>query len=216
MYGKDEKYNMAHRSHIAIVLIILFHAVGLTGVYFPQLTPLMIQIVPWHLLLMAVLLMFTHRTLNAKFVLFFIVIFGLGYAAEWVGVHKGIIFGNYAYGKTFGFKLHDIPLIIGINWFILVYSTGVLLQRSAIKNIVIRLFYGGLVLTLLDFLIEPVAIRDDYWHWTNGAIPIKNYITWFVLSVIMLFIFEKFRFKKQGMAGPVLLIAQFVFFVVQF
>ena len=206
---------MAHRTHIAIVLIILFHLVGLAGVYIPQLTPLMIQIVPWHLLLMALVLMFTHRTFNAKFVLFFILIFGLGYAAEWVGVHKGLIFGNYTYGKTFGFKLHDIPLIVGVNWFILVYSAGTLLQRSAIKNIVVRLFYGGLVLTMLDFLIEPVAIRDDYWHWTNGDIPIKNYVTWFVLSVIMLFIFEKFRFKKQGLAGLVLLIAQFVFFVLQ-
>lgn len=207
---------MAHRTHLAIVLIILFHLVGLTGVYIPQLTPVMIQIVPYHLLLMAVLLMFTHRTFNIKFLLFFVIIFGLGYAAEWVGVHKGSIFGNYSYGKTFGFKLHDIPLIVGVNWFLLVYSTGVLLQRSAIKNIFVKLFYGGLALTMLDFLIEPVAIRDDYWHWTNGDIPLTNYITWFVLSVIMLFIFEKFHFKKQGMAGPVLLVAQFVFFVIQF
>ncbi len=69
---------------------------------------------------------------------------------------------------------------------------------------------------MLDFLIEPVAIRDDYWHWIDGSIPIKNYITWFLLSVVMLFIFEKFRFKKQGLAGPVLLAAQFVFFVIQF
>lgn len=217
MYGKDEKYNMAHRSHIAIVLIILFHVVGLAGVFIPDLKPLMLQIVPWHLLLMMVILFFTHRKFNLKFILFFLLIVGLGYTAEWIGVHKGWLFGNYGYGDTFGFKWHEVPLIVGVNWFLLIYSTGVLLQRSIKGNIIIRLFYGGLVLTMLDFLIEPVAIRDYYWHWAgDGTIPLKNYITWFVLSVVMLFIFEKFRFKKQSLAGPALLIAQFVFFGLQF
>ncbi len=207
---------MAHRTHIAIVLIILFHLVGLSGVFIPQLKPLMIQIVPWHLLLMFLLLLFTHRTFNGKLILFLLTIFVLGIAAEWIGIHKTWLFGNYTYGNTFGFKWQGVPLIVGINWFILVYSTGVLLQRIKTSNIVARLFYGGLLLTLLDFFIEPVAVRDNYWHWTDGTIPIKNYVTWFVLSVVMLFIFEKFKFKKQGLAGPVLLVAQFVYFVVQF
>ncbi|MEO8886062.1 MAG: carotenoid biosynthesis protein [Mucilaginibacter sp.] len=208
---------MAHRTHIAIVLIILFHLVGLAGVFIPELKPLMLQIVPWHLLLMFLLLLFTHRTINGRFIVFFILIFIIGFAAEWVGVHKAWLFGNYAYGDTLGIKWQGIPLIVGINWFLLTYSTGVLLQRVAVKSLFARLFYGGILLTLLDFLIEPVAIRDHYWHWAGGSdIPLKNYVTWFVLSAIMLFIFEKFRFKKQGLAGPVLLIAQFVYFVFQF
>ena len=143
-------------------------------------------------------------------------IVGLGYTAEWVGVHKAWLFGSYNYGDTFGFKWHAVPLIVGVNWFLLVYGTGVLLQRTVKSGIIVRLFYGGLLLVLLDFLIEPVAIRDNYWHWTDNVIPIKNYVTWFIVSVIMLFIFEKFRFKKQGLAGPVLVIAQFVFFGLQF
>jgi len=207
---------MAHRTHIAIVLIILFHLVGLSGVFIPQLRPLMLQIVPWHLLLMFLLLLFTHRNFGGKLITFILIIFITGMAAEWIGIHKNLLFGNYTYGDTFGFKWQGVPLIVGINWFILVYSTGVLLQRMAVNNIIVRLFYGGLLLTLLDFFIEPVAIRDNYWHWTDGTIPIKNYVTWFGLSVVMLFIFEIFHFKKQGVAGLVLLIAQFVYFVVQY
>jgi len=43
---------------------------------------------------------------------------------------------------------------------------------------------------------------------------LKNYISWFLISCIMLFIFEKFNFKKQNIIPPVLLLTQFVFFAV--
>lgn len=202
------------KTRIAIIIIILFHVVGLIGFAFTSLNTLFLNLVPWHLLLMAGIIVYSHDRADAKFLFFALLIFAFGFAAELIGVHTGLLFGSYSYGETLGLKLFGIPLMIGINWFLLIYSTGVLLQRSRIKSVYVRIIIGALILVILDFLIEPIAIHYDYWHWKGNGIPLKNYACWFALSAFMLFIFEQFKFKLQSKAAVVLLAMQFVFFVV--
>ncbi|RFZ93009.1 carotenoid biosynthesis protein [Mucilaginibacter conchicola] len=161
---------------------------------------------------MLLVIIFSHKWVDAKFFIFIILIAVLGFTAEWLGVHKYWIFGDYSYGPTLGYKLLDIPLLIGVNWFLLIYSVGVLIQYSRLRNALIRILLGAAILVLLDVLIEPVAIRFDYWNWESAGIPLKNYGCWFGLSILLLSLFELFRFKKQNMAALVLLITQFVFF----
>lgn len=196
----------------AIIVILLFHTVGLLGLLLPVSRALFLQIVPFHILLMLVVIVLSHKNRDARFVLFLSIIFVSGIVLEWIGVHKQWIFGDYSYGKTLGLKILDIPLTIGVNWFLLIYAAGVTMQRSRLKNIFSRLIVGALLLVMLDLLIEPVAIHFDYWHWTEHTIPLKNYYCWFLVSAAMLFVFEKFQFKKQNIAAPVLLLTQFVFF----
>ena len=211
---RTKDINANPRIRKAILLIFLFHLVGLVGFYIPLLQPLFYQLVPWHLLLMLVIIGYSHRTMNQDFWVFTGMIFIIGFAAEWVGVHKGWLFGSYTYGETLGTKIDGIPLTIGVVWFLLIYSTGVLMQYSRIKYVFIRVIVGAGIMVGLDKLIEPVAVRYDYWHWANNIIPDKNYICWFFLSVFMLLIFEIFRFKRQNIVGIVLLVAQFIFFTV--
>jgi putative membrane protein len=197
---------------VAIIVIILFHVVGLVGLSIPVTRPFFLQIVPFHLLLMLVVIILSRHKLSSRFGIFILIIFWFGFIAEWIGVHKGWLFGNYAYGKTLGLKLFDIPLMIGVNWFLLVYAVGVAMQRIRLKSAFFRVITGAAVLVLLDVLIEPVAIKFDYWHWVNNIIPLKNYICWFLISAGMLYVFEWFNFKKQSKVAPVLLITEFVFF----
>jgi putative membrane protein len=197
---------------IAIIIVVLFHVVGFVGLSIPATKGLFLQIVPFHLLLMLTVIILSHHKLNSRFGIFILVIFWLGFIAEWVGVHKGWLFGAYAYGDTLGLKLSGIPLMIGVNWFLLIYATGVTMQRSRLKSAFFRIIAGAALLVLLDVLIEPVAIKFNYWHWNTGSIPLKNYACWFVVSVAMLYVFELFSFKKQSIAAPVLLVTEFVFF----
>jgi len=199
---------------LLIFVIIIFHVVGLIGFAVQAMRPLFLEIVPWHMLLMLVVIVCSHRPMEGKFILFALIIFICGVAFEWIGVHKNWIFGNYSYGATLGFKLAAIPLIIGVNWFLLIYSAGVLMQRTRIRSLFTRVVIGAAILVLLDVIIEPVAQHFDYWHWKDSVIPLKNYLGWFLVSAVMLFVFEKFGFKKQNMVAPVLLLVQFVFFMV--
>jgi putative membrane protein len=201
------------KATLPVRLIIIFHLVGIVGLSVPETQPLFLDLVPYHLLLMAGILFFTHDRFGKKFVLFFLLMFVAGFAVEWAGVHTGMLFGTYTYGPTLGFGIDGIPLIMGINWFLLVYSVGVTLQYSGIKHIALRILVGALVLVLLDFVIEPAAVKFNYWHWAGGEAPLNNYICWFVLGTILLLLFELFRFKKQSIVGVVLLISQFIFFI---
>jgi bisanhydrobacterioruberin hydratase len=199
---------------IAIFIIILFHSVGLIGFLVPGFTPVFLKIVPWHLLLMLMVVLLCHQDINYRFLFFVLCLFISGYGIEWTGVHTHQLFGNYYYGETLGIKLSDVPITIGINWLLLIYTTGVLMQRSRLKSMPLRIVTGALLPMLLDILIEPVAAHLDYWNWANDNVPLKNYGCWFLVSCFMLLIFELFRFKKQSIVGPVYLFAQFVFFAV--
>lgn len=201
------------KASIPVRLVILFHLVGIIGLSIPETKPLFLILVPYHLLLMMGILFFTHDKFNSRFALFFVLIFISGFAVEWAGVHTGQLFGSYAYGPTLGFGVDGIPLIMGVNWFLLVYSVGVTLQYSGIKHIALRLLSGALLLVLLDMVIEPAAVKFNYWHWAGGVAPVTNYSCWFVLGAALLLVFELFRFKKQSIVGMVLLISQFIFFI---
>lgn len=196
----------------AKVIIVLFHTVGLIGLMIPATQALFLKIVPFHLLLMLLVVFFNHKYIDERFVGFVGLIYVSGFIAEWIGVHKGWLFGDYVYGKTLGTNVLDIPLTIGINWFLLIYSAGVTMQRLRIKSSWARIILGALVLVLLDMQIESVAIRFDYWHWADSIVPIKNYVCWFLVSGVMLWGFEQFKFRKQSWVGPILLAVQFVFF----
>jgi len=212
---KLNPYELTRREqNLLILIIILFHVVGLVGFAVPALQPFFIKLVPWHILLMLIVILCSHRPIERKLIVFALLIFISGIILEWLGVHKNWVFGNYTYGSTLGFKLDAIPLIIGVNWFLLIYSAGVLMQRTRIRSLFFRVIIGAAILVLLDLLIEPVARRYDYWHWTNNSVPLKNYSDWFFVSAAMLFAFEQFRFKRQGIVAPVLLVVQFVFFAV--
>lgn len=196
----------------AVSIILIFHVVGLIGLALPFTRLVFLQIVPFHLLLTLSVIALNHKPIDTRFIFFFFTVFILCFAVEWIGIHKHWLFGNYNYGSTLGFKVSDIPLIIGCNWFMLIYSTGVLMQRSRLKSFILRASAGALLLVLLDVLIEPVAVHFDYWHWVNSVIPFKNYICWFGVSFLMLSLFEAFRFEHQRIVPIVFLLAQFVFF----
>jgi putative membrane protein len=195
-----------------ITIIIVFHVVGLIGLSISTLRPLFLQLVPWHLLLMLVVLVISHKPFNLKFLLFLVLICSVGFSAEWAGVHTGWLFGSYTYGDVLGVKWDGVPLIIGVNWFLLIYSAGVIQQRSLSENPVGRAITGAIILVLLDALMEVVAVRLGYWHWAGDSVPFKNYISWSVISAVMLFAFEKFHFAKQSIVATVFLLVQFVFF----
>ena len=205
------------RQKIEIIIIILFHVVGLIGFYIHAEQALFLKMVPYHILLMFLVICFSHQNINWKFLLCMVFIVFLGYCTEWIGVNKHTLFGEYYYSDVLGIKYDNVPLIIGINWFIIVYATGVFM-RYAINNYMgLRIVGGAALMVFLDMVIEPVAVKFNYWHWRMGSnlltAPLSNYIDWFFVSLAMLTAFEFFQFKKQSMAGAVLLAAQFVFFV---
>lgn len=202
------------KTQICCLIIILFHIVGVSGFLIPSLTGLFIKLVPFHLLLMLVLLGITGYDGSSDIVVFAIGVYGAGFLIEAAGVNSGLIFGSYTYGQTLGIKLWNTPLLIGVNWLILIYSIGVFLHKYITDRFLFALL-GALMMVSIDFLIEPVAIRYDYWSWSNasGAVPLQNYLGWFVVAFMMFLFFSSLKFKKQNSAAVVILVSQACFFL---
>jgi putative membrane protein len=187
--------------------------VGLYGFLNSELELLFIALVPYHLLLMLGLLIYSTDDFSKNIKIFALIIYLAGFFIEVIGVNTGLIFGDYSYGEALGLKVLSTPLLIGVNWLILVYCTGVLLKYLKIKNSLIFSLIGAITLLGIDFLIEPVAIRFNYWSWSGGEIPLQNYLGWYIFSFLLFFVFKGLDFNKDNKAAIVLLFAQIGFFL---
>ena len=203
-----------NKQNICIFLIIIFHIVGLIGFVFFDETGIFRNLTPWHLCFMSLLLIVSQPEKNIGFYSFLAISILAGLAIEYVGVHNSSVFGAYIYGETLGFKIAGVPLVKGINWFLVSFSTGMLVSSFGFKNILVKGFVGASLMVFLDLFIEPVAIKYDYWNWISGNIPMQNYYAWYVFSFLFMLAFFLIPFKKNNLVGVIMFITQLMFFIV--
>ncbi len=172
------------KKYIIPVSLFIFYSIGIFGVYFQDIRNQVVLLTPLNLLLTAVLLIWGLGIFNTKLVYAISAAFILGYLVEVSGVASGLLFGEYQYGKSLGWKLFDVPLIIGINWLILSFSSLGVTGRF-ISNSIIKVVFASLLMVMLDVIIEPVAIELDFWTWTHSDVPLQNYIMWFFSAVVI-------------------------------
>jgi putative membrane protein len=180
---------------------------------------------------MFVLLAWTQKEKNIYFWIFLTACFFVGVGVEIIGVNTSALFGDYHYGKVLGTQVMKVPLIIGINWFIIIYCAGIsihtLLMRiinrmpateaaAAPKLKALSVIVDGATMAVFfDWLMEPVAVKLNYWQWGgNGSVPFYNYICWFLVSVLLLAIFHFSKFEKQNKFAVNLLLIQLMFFLI--
>jgi len=198
----------------AVAIIIIFHLVGLIGFLIPVTIPYFLKLVPFHLLLMFAVIVLSYNADIKRFALFVSGVFICGFLVEVLGVHTGKIFGSYYYGNTLGLKLAAVPLLMGINWVILIFSVGQMMKSLKVRNTIAASFLGGGCLIMLDFFLEPVAMKFNYWQWDWHIIPIQNSVAWFIVSVILLKFYYALDLKQQKFVGPTMFISQLIFFAV--
>ncbi|MDY0907562.1 carotenoid biosynthesis protein [Pedobacter sp. CFBP9032] len=199
---------------IAVAVIVIFHVVGLIGFLIPALQPYFMKMVPFHLLLMFAIIIYTYVGDVKRLLLFVSGVFLCGWLVEVLGVHTGKIFGSYYYGNTLGYKIAAVPLLMGVNWVILIFSIGQMVKSFKIRNSILASLIGALMLITFDFFMEPVAMKFDYWQWDWHQIPLQNYIAWFIVSIILLKFYYALGLKQQKYIGAAMFTAQLVFFVV--
>ncbi len=218
------------KNQVATAIAVLFHAIGLVGLlYFDK--SFFLRSTSFNLLLMFALLLWTQKEKNKYYFLFLLACFLIGIIVEIIGVHTRILFGDYTYGNVLGYKIQNVPLIIGINWFIIIYCSGISIHTVLVKAInristdtgktpmalkaISVIIDGATVATFFDWLMEPVAVKLGYWTWNgDGSIPFYNYLCWFLVSILLLTIFHFAKFNKQNKFAVNLLLIQLMFFLV--
>lgn len=217
------------KQNIATFLAILFHVSGLLGILFTPYKDWFIQNTPLNLGLMALLLVWSHKHRNIWFYLFLLTAFLVGMGTEMIGVHTGRLFGTYQYGTVLGPKFNEVPVLIGLNWFVVIFCSAAVMQqmlgwfgnkigkdvfdlppRIAALSMVID---GALLATFFDWLMEPVAVKLGFWQWSGQDIPLYNYACWFLVSLALLVLLRWFRFNKTNHFAVHLFIIQALFFL---
>jgi putative membrane protein len=199
---------------VSILIAIIIHAGGLLALHLWG-SHFLASLSPYNLLLMA--LLFSWNEEKSISMLFYIPIVILGFSAEWLGVHKGWVFGNYAYSNVLGFSFLEVPLIIGINWALVVsgcfvISYSILKKMLKIDSVILLVVLTGVLATLFDFVMEPVAIHFNFWQWEGGEIPVYNYVSWWAVSALAAAWLYKLKIKPNQFAVA-LVVAQFFFFL---
>ena len=168
---------------------------------------------PYTLSLSVLILLINHREWNRYFVIFMVFSSISGYLIELIGVESKIIFGTYTYGDTLGYKLYGIPVIMGLNWFMMIYYCGMVANLFRF-GVFLKSVIGAFLMVILDLSMEPVAVILDFWSWENGIIPVQNYIAWFIIALILLIYFHKLELKKMNRIAVGLFIIQYIFFFI--
>ncbi|MES2732994.1 MAG: carotenoid biosynthesis protein [Bacteroidota bacterium] len=195
-----------------LTLLLIMYLAGFIGLQVPALSAFFLTLVPFNMLVSVGILLLFHTQWNYAFLACCILTFISGFLIEVAGIQTGIIFGQYEYGATLGTKLLHVPLLIGINWLILVYCAGTIsFQIKAAWWI--QAGVGALLMVLLDFFIEPIAVALDFWHWQEGEIPFQNYLAWFIIAYMLIGFFLQLSFRKDNRIAMPLYCIQLLFFV---
>ena len=195
---------------LGIVLLIL-NAVGVAGFSMEAWKPLFALLTPFNLLLTNILLGLFHRVWSRRFAFWALLTALAGWLVEVAGVQTGLIFGEYAYLDVLGFKPGGAPLLIGVNWLMLVYVAGVLCSRIK-ASWWLQAAAGASLMTLLDVIMEPVAIRLEFWTWFGQHPPLQNYIAWWLIAFVLLIGFYQLPQRPHNRFAVWVLASQILFF----
>ena len=200
--------------NLILILLFILHFVGGVALSMDTVKSMFLTLTPFNLALTFVLLIWGNEDFSFNFFKVISVLFLIGFFVEVLGVYSGLLFGEYHYGKTLGFQFLGVPLIIGVNWVLLVVSSFAV-SSYFVSNSILTVVLSSVIMVLLDLMIEPVAIRLDFWHWQAEVIPLQNYLMWFLVALLMNWILTFNRFKFNVKLGFGLLISQVLFFTLQ-
>lgn len=198
----------------SVFVALLVHVSGAIGMAFFN-RDFFVGFTAVNLLLMFILLLWNETELHFTYLKAILFAFVAGLFAEIIGVNTGILFGDYHYTKVFGEKLMGVPILIGLNWFCIVYAAFqvvLLLNKwTSQKGFVIAIF-TALLATVFDFVMEPVAIELGFWQWHSPEIPFLNYACWFIISLLIALFFHWVGVKKSNPFAVYLFFTQLLFF----
>lgn len=201
--------------HLTILILVILHLVGVVGFTIPKIESYFRILIPLQLLLITFCLVYFEENKSFQYWVFSLVIILVGFFVEALGVNTGLIFGHYTYGIILGPKLLNTPLIIGLNWFIVVISSAYV-SRFIFSKTIPKIIFSALAMVLLDLFIEPFAVKHGLWNWVSGTIPFSNYAGWFLTGCLFQIYFHNAGFKKKNPLGAITYIILILFFAICF
>lgn len=163
-------------------ILVLFHVIGIGLFLYPDRPQ---GLSGMNMILCTILLWGSAHNYRKEALAVFGIALG-GFTVEAIGVNTGLLFGEYEYGEELGWKVLGVPIVLGFNWYCVVAASAHLVLRWVPRSfpLLLRAALVGLLCVALDFLIEPIAMRYDFWDWKDHVIPVFNYVCWWFFATI--------------------------------
>ena len=213
---------------LAIIFLLLF-------IYSSILRPLLGQLFPELPRIpggigIKTLLMMLFSVFHASYILGWrptLIFFGITAAVSWiyedVGVATGLIYGSYHYTNALGLKLGNVPIIIPIAWFMMIYPSYIIAniigsgrlmareeekknnnsRRTPLLQILWLSFLSAAVMTAWDLVVDPYlsSPTEKAWIWEDGSgqyfgVPLHNFGGWLLTTFTIYFLFRLLSERK--------------------
>jgi putative membrane protein len=197
-----------YKSYFLYFLILVYISGSIGFVFNPSLFS---PFTPYTLLLTCFVFLIHSPLADKKFIFAFFSIAILGFIIEVVGVKTGFIFGKYSYGNGLGCKFLNVPLVISINWAVLICA-GIIVVSRIFANKITVLFLAAVLVTLIDVVIERVAPKLDFWQFKGGLPDLQNYLSWIGVAFFTSYFFYPTIIKGDRTVSLIILILQIIFF----
>lgn len=158
--------------------------IGILGFAIPFTHDIFRHIIPFSILLMTIIILVYHRPLDMRFWQITLLVAFLGFGFEVAGIKTGLLFGDYKYGSILGPKLAEVPIIMGLNWVLMVYGGVAIASRTGMPVVPVSLV-SAFILTVSDLIIEKFAMLTGMWTWVDGNPPLMNYAGWFIVAFLL-------------------------------
>ena len=106
-----------------------------------------------------------------------------------------------------------MPLLIGLNWVVLIYTSNAIISHLTNKKIWI-VVGGSVLMVLYDVILEIAAPFMMMWEFQGNHPPLNNYLMWFVLSIVFHLAMVVFKINTENKPARNLFIIQMVFFLI--
>jgi len=195
---------------LGIFLIYLFHVSAIIGAllgykeWFIPKTPLNLSII-------MVLMIWLFAIDSKRKVIASLIFFLTGIFVEWLGVNFSLLFGAYQYGNNLGTKVGGVPILIGVNWAILVLISGQIANKIHVSRW-FKILIGASLMVILDFFMEVPAPHFDFWMFEGGIAPLRNYIAWFAIAALLHLVYQLLKIQGNFKLSFHLYICQLIFF----
>lgn len=190
----------------AAIILSVFYLVGLLGHASEGYRAMMLSLTPYTLLGCSILVLLFSVRFSAGALIILTVTLIITFLLEALGVSTGMVFGSYHYGDVLGPKLLSVPVIISLNWLLVILGavnlTRIFLRSIAGSHRKVQIKYlgyliPGVLAVLLDLFLEPAAIRLGYWKWNDSQPPLQNYAAWFVIASLCSVMIGKTELKND-------------------
>jgi len=174
---------------------------------------------PYVFLFLAVYLVAATRDLGLRRALAFTGwAWAVAFLSEYSSTHNGFPFGLYHYTETTRGQelfLANVPVMDSLSFTFLAYASfslaRLLLARSRAAAVV---FLSGLLMLLLDVVIDPLAVRGDRWflgrifYYPEGGpyfgVPLSNFLGWALVGWVIVGGFAALSGFTRGARRPIL------------